>query len=117
MQQSASTHFRRRQFLQSSTILAGAVFGGLAPGQTEAAESWPPREHSMVRDGYTIVFQGDSITDAGRSRERASTPNEQPGLGNGYAWFAAAELLVDRPHASLKIFNRGISGNKVYQLA
>lgn len=63
------------------------------------------------------MFQGDSITDAGRSREKAGVPNEQPGLGGGYAWLAAAELLVDRPQAGLKIYNRGISGNKVFQLA
>ncbi|HMO83500.1 MAG TPA: GDSL-type esterase/lipase family protein, partial [Lacipirellulaceae bacterium] len=37
--------------------------------------------------------------------------------GNGYAWLAAAQLLVDRPEAGLRIFNRGISGNKVFQLA
>ena len=64
-----------------------------------------------------MLFQGDSITDAGRSREKAGTPNEQPGLGTGYAWLAAAELLVDRPHDGLKVFNRGISGHKVFQLA
>ena len=38
-------------------------------------------------------------------------------MGNGYAWLAAAQLLVDSPDADLKFFNRGISGNKVYQLA
>jgi lysophospholipase L1-like esterase len=38
-------------------------------------------------------------------------------MGNGYAWLAAAQLLVGRPTDDLKTFNRGISGNKVYQLA
>jgi len=118
MQQSGSSNFPRRQFLQRSTLLAGAALGGLRLAKANAAEAdWPPEEHSLVRDGYTILFQGDSITDAGRSREKAATPNEQPGLGNGYAWLAAAELLVDKPHAGLKIYNRGISGNKIFQLA
>jgi hypothetical protein len=48
-----------------------------------------------------ILFQGDSITDAGRSREEANMPNAQPGLGNGYAWLAASYLLVDRPDDQL----------------
>lgn len=73
--------------------------------------------HNLVHDGDVILFQGDSITDAGRSREQAANANNQAALGTGYAWMAAAELLVDRPKAGLKIFNRGISGNKVYQLA
>jgi lysophospholipase L1-like esterase len=76
-----------------------------------------PVSRIPINNGDTILFQGDSITDAGRSRETAGTPNLQPGLGNGYAWLAGAELLVTRPEANLKIFNRGISGNKVYQLA
>ena len=45
------------------------------------------------------------------------TPNSDAGLGRGYAWLAAAQLLIDRPDAKLKFFNRGNSGNKVYQLA
>jgi lysophospholipase L1-like esterase len=79
--------------------------------------TWPTAVHSLIRKGEVILFQGDSITDAGRSREKAGVPNEQAGMGNGYAWLAAAELLVDRPKDELKIYNRGISGNKVYQLA
>jgi lysophospholipase L1-like esterase len=43
--------------------------------------------------------------------------NKQPGLGTGYAWLAAAELLIDRQDDALTFYNRGVSGNKVYQLA
>jgi lysophospholipase L1-like esterase len=71
----------------------------------------------LIDKGDVVLFQGDSITDAGRSREKASVANEQAGLGSGYAWLAAAELLVDRPKDNLKAFNRGVSGNKVFQLA
>ncbi len=60
----------------------------------------------------TILFQGDSITDAGRSRD-ASGPNSHHGLGTGYAAAAAAGLLADNPAAGLQIYNRGISGNRV----
>jgi lysophospholipase L1-like esterase len=105
----------RRSFLKFSA--AAASFTTL-PRLASAAQTmtWPTAAHSLIRKGEVILFQGDSITDAGRSREKAGVPNEQAGMGNGYAWLAAAELLVDRPKDELKIYNRGISGNKVYQL-
>ncbi len=62
-----------------------------------------------------VLFQGDSITDAGRARENFNV-NDQKALGNGYAYLATADLLNDNPQKHLKIYNRGISGNKVYQL-
>jgi len=102
----------RRQFL--GTSLAGAGLAAWASGSAvSAAEA--PSSSAAIAKGDVILFQGDSITDAGRSREKASVPNEQPGLGKGYAWMAAADILVGRP--DVKIFNRGISGNKVFQLA
>ncbi len=73
--------------------------------------------HSLIAPGDVVLFQGDSITDAGRSRPEASQPNHQPALGSGYAWLAAAQLLTDRPQDNLTVYNRGISGNKVFQLA
>lgn len=64
-----------------------------------------------------MLFQGDSITDMGRSRDDAAQANNQKAMGTGYAWLAGAELLVDHPDYGLNVFNRGISGNKVFQLA
>jgi len=64
-----------------------------------------------------ILFQGDSITDAGRDRAREKNANDARALGTGYAYLAAAELLAERSADGLKIYNRGISGNKVFQLA
>ena len=109
----------RRNFLKASGVALGAagLAGAGQPLTAEAAGAWPVAAHNLVHDGDVILFQGDSITDAGRSREQAVNANNQAALGTGYAWMAAAELLVDRPKAGLKIFNRGISGNKVYQLA
>jgi lysophospholipase L1-like esterase len=71
----------------------------------------------QLSGGEIILFQGDSITDAGRKREDEESPNKQSMLGSGYPLFAAAEILANHPERELKIFNRGISGNKVYQLA
>ncbi len=60
-----------------------------------------------------ILFQGDSITDAGRGREIAE-PNLE--LGCGYVSQIASRLLADRPSDNWAIYNRGISGNRVVDL-
>ena len=70
----------------------------------------------MITKNSTILFQGDSITDCGRNRDAAGTPNYLSGLGQGYAMMAAAELLSTRPADGLRVFNRGISGNRVVDL-
>lgn len=70
-----------------------------------------------IENGDVILFQGDSITDAGRNRGAEGTANHVQGLGWGYAHYVAANLLADRPEDDLKIYNRGISGHKVFQLA
>ncbi|MEO0479672.1 MAG: SGNH/GDSL hydrolase family protein [Planctomycetota bacterium] len=64
----------------------------------------------------TILFQGDSITDAGRDRKNGEA-NHPRALGGGYASLTASDLLVHAAPESLSIYNRGISGNKVNQLA
>lgn len=106
----------RRQLLGTSL----AALGGLT---LAGCETLPPETHAdheppepLIPSGATVLFQGDSITDAGRSREHASEPNNQAALGKGYAWLAASGLLVRRA-GDLTIYNRGISGNKVHQLA
>ena len=54
----------------------------------------------------TILFQGDSITDAGRSRE-----NDHD-FGTGYPLLVAADMGVKYP-AEFRFLNRGISGNRI----
>ena len=56
-----------------------------------------------------ILFQGDSITDCGRSRELDRA------MGNGYATFVGGALGAKEPYA-YKFYNRGISGNRVVDL-
>ena len=58
----------------------------------------------------TVLFQGDSITDAGRSYE-----NDEM-LGAGYAMLASAWLSAEYPEKNLRFVNRGISGNRVKDL-
>jgi len=103
----------RREFAQASAGLAALGCAAMTT-VAQAAEETSPL--SLIRPRDTVLFQGDSITDAGRDRKTASKPNKQAPLGNGYAWLAAAALLVDRPDDQINIFNRGISGHKVFQL-
>lgn len=110
----SSAPLDRRHFVKTSAALA-AVFA--AAETTSAQESAAPGDAKpLIRPGDVVLFQGDSITDAGRKRDVADA-NSFAALGNGYAWLAAAQFLVDRPDDKLKIYNRGISGNKVFQLA
>jgi len=109
----------RRNFITSTSTLLGAAglagWSSLLPGR--AAEPAPPIAGGAVASQDVILFQGDSITDAGWNREAGKAPNNQSGLGSGYVWFTAAAMLTDRPKDGLKVFNRGISGHKVFQLA
>lgn len=72
---------------------------------------------SILSKDCTILLQGDSITDFGRDKGRENIVNDSAALGKGYAFLIAAQLLADMPEDNLKIYNRGISGNKVFQLA
>ncbi|HEX5222355.1 MAG TPA: SGNH/GDSL hydrolase family protein [Verrucomicrobiae bacterium] len=67
----------------------------------------------LFKPDSRILFQGDSITDAGRGR------NADPGhaLGHSYAFLIAARYGASYPERHLVFFNRGISGHKVPQLA
>ena len=107
----------RRGFLKTSGIVLAAAGATEFLGGPRAAAAARPGRRPLIARNDVVLFQGDSITDMGRSRADADQPNKQSALGAGYAWFAAAELLVDRPDDGLRVFNRGISGNKVFQLA
>ena len=61
-----------------------------------------------------ILFQGDSITDAGRSRE--ALPESNAGYGAGYPGLVAARIFGDNLGNDYNIINRGISGNRVVDL-
>ncbi|MBR2411699.1 MAG: SGNH/GDSL hydrolase family protein [Clostridia bacterium] len=57
----------------------------------------------------TIVFQGDSITDAGRNRDRDSE------RGIGYPTLVAGELGYKYP-AEYDFINEGVSGDRIVDL-
>ena len=70
----------------------------------------------MLTRNQTILFQGDSITDCCRNREAAEIPNDPGGLGDGYPMMVAAELLGARSADAPRVFNRGVSGNRIVDL-
>jgi len=63
-----------------------------------------------LKSNQTILFIGDSITDAGRL-EAAYRP-----FGYGYVHFVAYRLKAKYPEYNLSIINTGISGNTIRDL-
>ena len=93
-------------------LLAVVGFVGAAgivmKSDSEAPDSTPP-----WRAGDKVLFQGDSITDADRGAEGAP----DAGLGHGYAYLVAARLSADHAASRLIFANRGVSGNRIHDLA
>jgi lysophospholipase L1-like esterase len=81
-----------------------------------AAEAPGATASSSLNKGDVVLLQGDSITDAGRNRNRQNELNDFAALGNGYASIIATRLMGDHPYKGLKIYNRGIGGHKVPDL-
>ena len=65
---------------------------------------------SIIEPGATVLFQGDSITDAGRDKA------DPESLGGGYAMMAASWFSAARPEHNVRFINRGISGNRAADL-
>lgn len=65
----------------------------------------------LLDDGDLVLFQGDSITDAGRDY---LNPHH---LGYGYALMASAWFQALYPEKQVRFLNRGISGNRAIDLA
>jgi lysophospholipase L1-like esterase len=104
----------RRSFIKSAALTAAASI--TIPEIASAAMAAEKVKKIALKPNDVILFQGDSITDWGRDRNK-TTPNDFGALGTGYSYLSAAELLYNYPSYQLQIFNRGVGGNKVYQLA
>jgi lysophospholipase L1-like esterase len=111
----------RRRFLSNAvTTVAGVAAASALTASggcrsVTGASDAPAR--GFIGSGDVVLFQGDSITDAGRDRGHENDPNHARALGSGYAFLLACHLLAQHPAAKLRIYNRGISGHKVFQLA
>ena len=106
----------RRNFLKKAAFsgLAMAIIPEIAHTTVQKQGISSQQNISIKRDSV-ILFQGDSITDGGRKRDAISC-NTVDMLGNGYALFTASSILAKHADKLPQIYNRGISGNKVFQL-
>lgn len=101
----------RRTFLKKATLTSAGMMAAIE-GMT-----FPTfLSKSTLPSALTVVFQGDSITDWGRDKT-STEPNDSGKVGTGYVLLSAAEMLANHPPVEWKYYNRGISGNKVFQLA
>ncbi len=104
----------RRDFIRNTAI--GTVASISLPQIVAAAMPAAKGKRIALNTNDVILFQGDSITDAGRNKTDIKA-NNVAYWGSGYAMIAGSHLLKNSPEKNLQIFNTGISGNKVYQLA
>lgn len=104
----------RRSFIRKVTL--GGLMAVSIPEILSAAIIPAAMKKNTLIKNNVILFQGDSITDAGRNKEDNSFNNART-LGSGYPLFAGAALLEKYAALNLKVYNKGISGNKVFQLA
>lgn len=65
---------------------------------------------NLIKDGDTILFQGDSVTDCGRNRD------DFYNLGPGYPNVIASIFSGFNPDKNVTFINKGISGNRVKDL-
>jgi len=104
----------RRSFITKSMLAAGAALTGTS--LLKAEEDVALKKGKIaIKEHDIILFQGDSITDAGRKRDNAM-PNDTTAFGNGYALLAGGRLLSQYASQNIKIYNKGISGNRIPDL-
>lgn len=104
----------RRKFLSKSLLGIGAT-AVVAPSIFAAEAVTKPTGKISIQPNDIILFQGDSITDAGRKKDNLAA-NDTAAFGNGYAMMAAGTLLNTHAAHKIKVYNRGISGNRVPDL-
>lgn len=65
----------------------------------------------MIKDNSVIVFQGDSVTDSGRTYDRAEND-----MGVGYPQKVKEFVQTFFADKNITVLNRGISGNRAIDL-
>jgi lysophospholipase L1-like esterase len=99
----------RRDFLKKAAAFGAAVtFSSPLLKATGIAQA-----RTKEGDDFTFLFQGDSITDGNRTRNN----DWNHVMGHGYQYIIASKLWYDFPKKGFHFFNRGISGNKITDLA
>ena len=89
----------------SAAILASLPF-------TLSAQTPDPAEKNLFPPHAVILFQGDSVTDGNRGRNK--DPNHIH--GHGYVYLIASYLGAQYPEKNWTFVNRGVSGNTLREL-
>jgi lysophospholipase L1-like esterase len=97
----------RRSFIKQSVMISAAA------GAPQILKAQGANWHRTIDTNAKILFQGDSITDGNRTRDN----DWNHILGHGYAYLISSRLWYDHPEKKFHFFNRGISGNKISDLA
>ena len=100
----------RRTFLKN--ILAAAALTSVS-ARAAIAKPLSTARSEISKNGLTILFQGDSITDGNRTRNN----DWNHVMGHGYAYTVASKLWYEHPDKGFHFLNRGVSGNRVIDLA
>jgi lysophospholipase L1-like esterase len=93
----------RRNFL--------ATLSGALVGSSLISEAHSSPVHSLANVS-TVLFQGDSITDGNRTRNK----DWNHVMGHGYAYTIGSKLWFENPDRAFQFFNRGVSGNTITEL-
>ena len=102
------------------TICSGLLF--MQASAKEATDKAANTSHAVpgysdqqpsFKQGSRLLFIGDSITDMNWGRNEADRNHY---LGHSYVFMLAGRLGIEMPEAKLDFYNRGKSGNAVWQL-
>ncbi len=107
---------RRNLFRASAAAIAAASFAQQLSQASSPESAESVSDEGNLPDGAVVLFQGDSITDVHRNR-KLGLANDPRALGDGYPMLIAGGLLRDHAGKNLRVLNRGISGDKVPDLA
>ncbi|QEC75156.1 SGNH/GDSL hydrolase family protein [Mucilaginibacter ginsenosidivorax] len=98
---------QRRDFIKKVTLTA---LGSIAAPHVFATPLSTVFKDST--NAKTILFQGDSITDGGRSYDK----DWNHIMGQSFPYLVAGRLWFDHPDQQMMFLNRGISGHTVRDL-
>ena len=102
-------NYKRRTFIKQITATGTAAI--CFPSMLDATVK--NKTGNNDGNGFTFLFQGDSITDGNRTHNN----DWNHVMGHGYAYLIACRLWYDHIPKRFHFFNRGVSGNKVTDLA
>lgn len=97
------------RFVVALLLLAPALAAQQRPIRPPTHVQFP-----FLHEGDVVLFQGDSITDGGRAK---TGTDQNHIMGQDYAYILAAQVGADIPDRNIHFINRGISGERIVDLA